>query len=127
MPVDPTSVLGSGEFVAPPGLKVETQEQRELYRAALEFERFFLQHMMKQADAATKALGSEEAGGAGDVSTSTYRDMANDQLVQSMLDSGGLGMASSLYTQLAEAGGLTVPGAGAGRADASVRSGGEAA
>lgn len=106
MPIDSTSILGpSGDVVAPPGLKVETPEQKDLFKAALEFERFFLQHMMKQMDSATKAMGETGEGG-GDVAASTYRDMANDQLVQSMLDGGGLGLASTLYGQLAEQAGI---------------------
>ena len=102
-----SSILGSQDLVIPAGLKVETPEQRELYRASLEFERFFVQSMVKQADASTSALGSgEEDGGLGGAGTSAYKDMTNDQLVQSMLDGGGLGIASAIYTQMAEAAGL---------------------
>jgi len=116
MPVNPSSALGSGsEVVAPVGLGVKTPEQKELFQAAAEFERFFLNHMVKQMAAVTKEIGGtdDEAGAAADSSTSAYQDMANDQLVQSMLDGGGLGLASVMYGQLAEQAGVlddTAPG-----------------
>jgi Rod binding domain-containing protein len=111
VPVDVTGTLGSGEIVAPPGVRLDTQEQRDLYRATAEFERFFLNHMVKQMTSATNAIGENDS--AADATSTTYRDMANDQLVQSMLDGGGLGIAATLYDQLATAAGIATPGGAA--------------
>lgn len=101
MPINPTDVLGTGEINIPASVGAVTPDQKDLYRAAMEFERFFVSHLMKQMDAATKALkdtGSDDAEG--DASTGAYNDMINDQMTQSVLDGGGLGLASMLYTQL---------------------------
>jgi Rod binding domain-containing protein len=107
VPIDATQTLGSGDIVAPPGVQLDTPEQRDLYRASMEFERFFLNHLMKQMTAATDAMKSQNSdAGQLDSSSSTYRDMANDQMVQSMLDGGGLGLSSVIYNQLAEQAGI---------------------
>lgn len=99
---DYTSTLGTiGDVKTPPGLGVNTADEKQMFKAALEFERFFLQHLMQGMDAATKALkgdesGEESAGG----STAAYTDMARDQLTQAMLDGGGIGLASMIYKQI---------------------------
>jgi len=107
MGIDPTSVLGNNDIKPPPGLKVDTPDQKNLYRASMEFERFFLQNMMKSMNAATKAIsaddGKETEGTAG---SSNYQDMAQDQMVQSMLDGGGIGLAATLYQQMGEQSGI---------------------
>jgi Rod binding domain-containing protein len=102
--VNPTDVLGTGELNPPPGVELRTQEQKDLYRASMEFERFFLQHMVKQMNAATKAMQTEGSESSG--STSAYQDMAQDSMVQGMLDGGGLGIAATLYEQMADASGI---------------------
>ena len=104
--INPTEILGTGELKPPPGIELRTQEQKDLYRASLEFERFFLQHMVKQMNAATEALKSGKDDEASSGSTSAYSDMAQDSMVQGMLDGGGLGIATSLYEQMAEASGI---------------------
>lgn len=101
-PVDPTSSLGTQPLTPPPGVKLDTPEQQELYRASLEFERVFVQQMLKPM----KGAGSMFDDGEGTGSTSGYEDMAQDQLTQAVLDGGGLGMASTIYSQLADAAGI---------------------
>jgi Rod binding domain-containing protein len=103
--IDPTRTLGSEPITPPAGVKLETPEQEQLYRATLEFERFFVQQLLKPMQSAGKLLGGEEGTG----STAGYSDMAQDQLTQAVLDGGGLGMASTLYGQLAEATGIATP------------------
>lgn len=101
--VNPTSTtLGTEPITPPPGVKLETPEQEQMYRASLEFERVFVQQMLKPMENAGKMLGDEE----GSSSTSGYNDMAKDQLTQAVLDGGGLGLAATLYGQMAEAAGL---------------------
>ena len=107
--VNPTSTtLGTEPITPPPGVKLDTPEQEQMYRASLEFERVFVQQMLKPMEDAGKMFSDEE-GGSG--STSGYNDMAQDQLTQAVLDGGGLGLAATLYGQMAEAAGLTTPAA----------------
>ena len=74
-----------------------------MYRASLEFERFFVQQLLKPMEGAGKMMGSEdESSGA----MQGYEDLAKDQLTQAVLDGGGLGLAATLYGQLADAAGL---------------------
>ena len=113
--VNPTSTtLGSEPITPPPGVKLETPEQEQMYRASLEFERFFVQQLLKPMDKAGSMLGDEEDGSG---STSGYEDLAKDQLTQAVLDGGGLGLAATLYGQLADAAGIlskATPAAGTG-------------
>lgn len=102
--LNPTSTtLGSEPVTPPPGVKLDTPEKEQMYRASLEFERFFVQQMLKPMEKAGSMFGDEE-GKSG--ATSGYNDMAQDQLTQAVLDGGGLGMASTIYGQMAEAAGL---------------------
>lgn len=98
-----SSALGSSPLNPPAGIKLETPEQEQLYRATLEFERTFVQQMLKPMKDAGSMLGDDGA----DSSTSGYKDMANDQLTQAVLDAGGLGLASTLYGQMAESLGVS--------------------
>lgn len=102
--IDPTSILGSEPLNPPPGLKLETKEQQELYRATLEFERFFVQQLLKPMQSAGSMFSDSDSGTG---ATAGYQDMAQDQLTQSVLDGGGLGMAAALYTQIADATGIS--------------------
>jgi Rod binding domain-containing protein len=107
--IDPTSTLGSEPLTPPPGLKLDTPEQQQLYRASLEFERVFVQQLLKPMDDAGKMFSDDEDDGDSSTgSISGYQDMANDQMTQAVLDGGGLGIASSLYTQLAESAGVDI-------------------
>lgn len=102
--VNPSSTtLGTEPITPPPGVKLDTPEQQEMYRAALEFERFFVQQLLKPMDGAGSMLGDEQSTSG---STSGYEDMAKDQLTQAVLDGGGLGLAATLYGQLADAAGI---------------------
>ena len=102
-----TAALGTGELNPPPGIELRTQEERDLYRATLEFERFFVQQLLKDMQKSAKLLGDEQGAGGGLTgSTSGYSDMAQDQLVQSVLDGGGLGLAGILYSQVAASAGI---------------------
>lgn len=74
-----------------------------MYRVSLEFERYFVQQLLKPMQSAGSMFGGEDGGSQ---STSGYQDMAQDQLTQSVLDGGGLGLAATLYGQMAEAAGI---------------------
>ena len=91
-----------------------------MYRASLEFERVFVQQMLKPMQNAGSLLGDED-GGASGAGTDGYKDMAQDQLTQAILDGGGLGLAASMYGQMAEAMGIASKPAAAGGAQAAAR------
>ena len=80
-----------------------TDAQRELYRQALDLEGVFTQHLV---DAMMKSAGGEEEGGAG---VAQYRQMANNVLNDALIAGGGLGLAGSLYGQLAQRAAATGP------------------
>lgn len=117
MQADVQNILGSSEVVIPPGVNATSPEQQDLYRAALEFERFFVTHLMRQMDDATKALkvGGEDSDEGIGGSTAAYDDMVRDQMAQAVLDGGGLGLASVIYSQVSgQAGGGAGPATGGG-------------
>lgn len=104
--INPTSTtLGTEPLNPPPGIRLESPEQEQMYRATLEFERFFVQQLLKPMEQAGAMFGDEEEGGVSG-STSGYQDLARDQLTQAVLDGGGLGLAATIYGQLAEAAGI---------------------
>ena len=118
--VNPTSTtLGSEPITPPPGVKLDTPEQEQMYRASLEFERFFVQQLLKPMEKASEMFADDE-GGSG--ATSGYNDMAQDQLTQAVLDGGGLGLAATLYGQMSEAAGLNAVKDSTPKADAPVAS-----
>jgi Rod binding domain-containing protein len=98
-----TSKLGDAPITLPTGERITTAEQREVYESALEFERYFVQQLLKPMEKSGSLLGEGEEGSAG---MSGYRDMAQDQLTQAVLDGGGLGLASTIYGQMAEQAGI---------------------
>ena len=100
-----SSGLGAEPLTPPAGIKLDTPEKEQVYRASLEFERFFVQQLLKPMESAGSMLGEEE-GGTG--STSGYGDMAQDQMTQAVLSGGGLGLAATLYGQMAEQAGLDI-------------------
>lgn len=102
-PIDYTSSLGSQPLNPPPGIELKTPEQENLYRGAMEFERVFIQQMMKDMQKSSGVPGGDEEQ---DGSLQGYRDMAQDQMTQSLLDGGGLGLAATLYSQMAEQAGV---------------------
>ena len=108
---NPTSGIGSEPITPPPGVTFENADQEQVYRAALEFERFFVQQLLKPMEGAGSMFGEE--GGSG--STGGYEDLAHDQLTQAVLDGGGLGLAATLYGQLADAVGVAGAAAPSGK------------
>ena len=114
-------------LIIPAGLKVTTEEQKQVYKSALEFERFFVQQMLKPMADAGSLLGGDEEGGAGSAGMSGYKDMAQDQMTQAVLDGGGLGVAATLYEQMAEAAGVATAEPATGAKPAAPATGGAAA
>jgi Rod binding domain-containing protein len=104
IPTSASDVLGAGDVQIPVGVNATTPEQKETYKAAAEFERFFVSYMMKQMNSATDSLtaGDDDDGNSA-VSTGgtdQYKDMIQDQMTQAILDGGGLGIAAIIYNQV---------------------------
>lgn len=103
--------IDTSKVVYPTELGISTPEQKQVYSSALEFERFFVQQLLKPMDKAGQLMGDDEQS-SGDSGLSGYSDMAKDQMTQAVLDGGGLGLASTIYGQMAEVAGIgTKPGA----------------
>jgi Rod binding domain-containing protein len=82
----------------PPGVTAPaTSADRAVYRKALDLEGVFTQHLV---DAMMQSASSDddETAGAG-----IYKEMANQQVNQALIDGGGLGLAGALYSQMREA------------------------
>ncbi len=79
----------------------KTEEQRGLYRQALDLEGVFTQSLV---DAMLRSAGGKKSGGgAGEI----HRQMSNQTLNDALIDGGGLGLAGALYAQLATRGQAT--------------------
>lgn len=105
--IDSTTIsntLGNDPIVAPPGVELDTPEKEQIYRAAQEFERIFLKEITKGIN----LMGSMNSEDSDTSSLQGYSDLAQDQFTKSMLDSGGLGLAASLYNSFAEQAGLNI-------------------
>jgi Rod binding domain-containing protein len=79
----------------PPGVSAPTTTaDRAVYRKALDLEGVFTQHLV-DAMMESAAPDDDESAGAG-----IYREMANQQVNQALVDGGGLGLAGALYSQM---------------------------
>ena len=91
--VDQTFTVGP----LPPGVAPPTTAaDRAVYRKALDLEGVFTQHLV---DAMMQSASSDEDKSAG---AGIYKEMANQQVNQALIDGGGLGLAGALYSQMRE-------------------------
>jgi Rod binding domain-containing protein len=82
----------------PPGVQApKTQQDRNLYGQALQFESVFTQHLVDEMMKNAHAGDEDQAGG-----MSVYNDMINKQLNASLESGGGLGLAGSIYASMKE-------------------------
>jgi Rod binding domain-containing protein len=82
----------------PPGITAPTTDaERAVYRKALDLEGVFTQHLV---DAMLKSTSTDDDQGAG---AGIYKQMANEQVNQALIDGGGFGLAGALYTQMKDA------------------------
>ena len=86
--------------VLPADVRAGSKQDQQTYRAALGFERMLLGQLTKQMMESAKPAGGEEESAA----TSTYRDMMPDQLADSVIANGGIGMAHDLFLTLRKEG-----------------------
>ena len=71
-------------------------------KAAVEFERFFISHMLKEMRASTKAMATEDSVFNNKVNQD-MQDMADDQLAASMAGNRAFGIADAILRQLVPA------------------------
>jgi Rod binding domain-containing protein len=74
-----------------------TTAERAIYRKALDLEGVFTQHLV-DAMMQSASPDDEQSAGAG-----IYKEMANQQVNQALIDGGGLGLAGALYSQMKDA------------------------
>jgi Rod binding domain-containing protein len=90
---DQTFIVGP----LPPGVAPPTTAaERAVYRKALDLEGVFTQHLV---DAMMQSASSDDDQTAG---AGIYKEMANQQVNQALIDGGGLGLAGALYSQMRE-------------------------
>lgn len=83
---------------AAPAAAGAAQRDPELYRRCQEFEQVLTSQLLKQGlSQASQGWGSEETSGA----SNSYREMAFGELANQMGRMGMLGLADTLYQQLA--------------------------
>jgi Rod binding domain-containing protein len=84
--------------VLPADVRNGGKEARQTYQAALNFEQLLVKQLTKSlADSSAIGGGNKEDGGG---SPQAYRDMISDNIATAITQSGGLGIADSLYKQL---------------------------
>ena len=84
--------------VLPADVRNGGKEARETYQAALNFEQLLVKQLTKSlSDSSAIGGGTKEDGGG---SPQAYRDMISDNIATAITQSGGLGIADSLYKQL---------------------------
>lgn len=72
-----------------------TERERALWQQASDLESVFAQHLVREM--LDSARGPEEEGGG---ANDAYRQMADEQLTRAFVESGSLGLAGAVYSQL---------------------------
>ena len=80
----------------PAGVRAAGPEARELYTAALGFERMLARELGRSLASAFEGEGAGEGSGGGEM----YRQMLPDALADGLAAGGGLGLAPALYHSL---------------------------
>ncbi|MEA2403817.1 MAG: hypothetical protein QOE08_464 [Thermoleophilaceae bacterium] len=93
----------------PADVRNGSAEDKKAYSAALGFERSLLQQLTKSMSDTTKtddaSDDSEDSVDSSDsAATQTYKDMLPDQLADSLIASGGIGLAENLYRAVRQGG-----------------------
>ena len=85
------------QSLLPAEVRDGSKQDKQSYQAALGFERMLLGELTKaMADTAKPADGEQDAA------SSMYMQMLPDQLADSMISNGGLGLAQGLYDSVKE-------------------------
>lgn len=87
LPIVPASAM-------PAAVRDGTPEQQQSYRAALGFERVFVQQLTKELK--TSGLADDESAGA----QGAYANLVSDAFADGVVAAGGLGLAERLYQSM---------------------------
>ena len=91
------------QALLPAEVRNGSAKDKKAYQAALGFERVLLAELTKaMAETAKPADGGEEDGQPQDAASSFYMQMLPDQLADSIVSGGGIGLAQSLYRSIKE-------------------------
>ena len=86
----------------PAEIRNGSAKDKKTYEAALGFERMLLGELTKAMSATAQPAGDDtsEDGQSKDAASSMYMQMLPDQLADSVVSNGGMGLAQSLYTSI---------------------------
>jgi Rod binding domain-containing protein len=84
----------------PPEIRDGSKQDKQTYQAALGFERMLLGELTKAM--AETAKPSDEGGAPEDAASAMYMQMLPDQLADSMIAGGGLGLADDFLASIKE-------------------------
>jgi Rod binding domain-containing protein len=91
------------QALLPAEVRNGSAKDKKAYQAALGFERVLLGELTKAlADTAKPAGSSDDGGQPHDAASSMYMQMLPDQLADSIVSGGGIGLAQNLYRSIKE-------------------------
>ena len=93
-----TSLPPIDQSLLPADIRAAGDADRKQYTAALGFERTLVNELTKAMAETAKGDDSQQQ----DAATSLYMDMLPDQLADSVIAAGGLGLARTLYDGMKE-------------------------
>ena len=93
------------QSLLPADVRRGSSGDRQTYAAALGFERTLVNELTKvMSDTAKPVSGDGEDGEPQDAASSMYLQMLPDQLADSIIQGGGIGLARNMYDSLKERG-----------------------
>jgi Rod binding domain-containing protein len=93
-----TSLPPIDQSLLPADIRKASDADRKQYAAALGFERTLINELTKAMAETAKGDESQDR----DAATTLYTDMLPDQLADSVIQAGGLGLARTLYDGMQE-------------------------
>jgi Rod binding domain-containing protein len=90
------------EAALPATVRNGSAGDKKAYQAALGFERVLLGELTKALADTAKPAGGGESDQPEDAASSMYMQMLPDQLADSVVSNGGMGLAQSLYQSVKE-------------------------
>jgi Rod binding domain-containing protein len=92
------------QSLLPAEVRKGSSDDRKTYAAALSFERTLVNELTKTMADTAKPADGEDGGQQQDAASSMYLQMLPDQLADSVIQGGGLGLARSFYDSMKERG-----------------------
>jgi len=89
----------------PADIRAGTKSDQDNYKAALQFERQLVEQLTQSLSDSTKAeQGSSDSEDGSSAATDSYKQMLPGVMADSIMSSGGLGLARTIAQNLQEAG-----------------------